>query len=60
MGLNLLGGVLTRGFSYASLKRLLAVSSLAAKIKAHYGGFPEDSAGLEAWVAQAQTLWGER
>jgi digeranylgeranylglycerophospholipid reductase len=59
MGLKLLGGVATGGFSWRSLKRLLAVSSQAAKIKAHYRQFPEDTAGFEAWVSAARSLWGE-
>jgi digeranylgeranylglycerophospholipid reductase len=59
MGFKLVRGVLSGQLSLASLKRLLGVSSTAAKIKALYQRFPEDPSQLPAWVADAKSLWGE-
>lgn len=59
MALKLVGGVLSGRFSSASLKRLLGVSSTAAKIKPLYQRFPETPAQFRAWVAEARSLWGE-
>jgi digeranylgeranylglycerophospholipid reductase len=59
MGLKLVGGVLSGQFSSDSLKRLLNVSSTAAKIKTLYQRFPKDPAQFPAWVADAKSLWGE-
>ncbi len=59
MGTKLLWGVISGRFSLASLRRLLHVSSTAAKIRALYEHFPEDPAKFEAWVAEARPLWGE-
>ena len=59
MASRLLWGVVRGRFSSASLKKLLAVSSTADKIKKHYQQFPEDPAGFEAWLAQVKPLWGE-
>ena len=58
MGVKLLGGVLGGRFSWDSLKRLLDVSGTATKIRALYERFPEDPAGFEAWVVEAEALWG--
>jgi hypothetical protein len=58
MALKLVGGVLGGQFSFASLKRLLGVSSTAAKIKALYQRFPEDPLQFPTWVAEARPLWG--
>lgn len=60
MALKLVGGVVGGRFSFASLKRLLGVSATAAKIKALYQRFPDDSAQFQTWVAEAKPLWGER
>jgi hypothetical protein len=59
MGLKLLGGVVGGRFSLDSFRRLVAVSSTAAKIKEHYGQFPDNPTQFEAWVAEARSLWGE-
>jgi flavin-dependent dehydrogenase len=59
MGSKLLWGVLSGRFSYDSLKRLLAVSSTAGKIKALYQEFPESPDQFEPWLAQVKPLWGE-
>jgi digeranylgeranylglycerophospholipid reductase len=59
MGVKLLGGVLGSSFSWDSFKRLLDVSGTATKIRALYERFPEDPAGFEAWVAEAEVLWGK-
>ena len=59
MASKLLWGVARGRFSSASLRRLLTVSSTAAKIKELYQQFPESPAGFDAWRAQAQLLWGE-
>jgi hypothetical protein len=59
MGLKLVGGVLSGHFSADSLRRLLDVSSTAAKIKALYQRFPEDPTQFPAWEAEARLLWGE-
>jgi electron-transferring-flavoprotein dehydrogenase len=59
MGAKLLWGVLAGRFSSASLKRLLAVSSTAEKIKALYQEYPESPADFEPWLAQVRPLWGE-
>jgi digeranylgeranylglycerophospholipid reductase len=58
MGLKMVGGVLGRGFSAQSLRRLLSVSGLASKIKKHYQQFPEDPAGFAEWERTACSLWG--
>ncbi|MEJ2734427.1 MAG: NAD(P)/FAD-dependent oxidoreductase [Anaerolineae bacterium] len=60
MASRLVWGVLRGRFSYASLQRLLNVSSAADKIKALYQEFPEDPAGFEGWVAAVKPLWGEQ
>jgi digeranylgeranylglycerophospholipid reductase len=59
MASRLVWGVLRGRFSYASLQRLLNVSSTAEKIKALYQQFPEDPAEFEGWVAAVKPLWGE-
>jgi electron-transferring-flavoprotein dehydrogenase len=59
MGVKLLGGVVSGQFSWDSLKRLLEVSGRATKIRALYERFPEDPAGFDAWVAEAEVLWRE-
>lgn len=59
MGSKLLWGVLSRRFLYASLKRLLAVSSTADKTKSLYRQFPESPYEFEPWLAQVRPLWGE-
>jgi digeranylgeranylglycerophospholipid reductase len=59
MAFKLVGGVLGGRFSFASLRRLLGVSSTAAKIKALYQRFPDNPAQLPTWVAEAKPLWGE-
>ena len=59
MALKLVGGVLSGRFSFASLKRLLGVSSTATKIKALYQRFPDDPTLFQAWVAEVKPLWGE-
>jgi len=59
MGLKLLGGVLSGGFSWASFQRLLKVSARAARMKALYQRFPDDPASFAAWVAEVKPLWGE-
>ena len=59
MALKLVGGVLSGQFSFASLKRLLGVSSTAAKIKTLYQRFPADPAQFQEWVAEARPLWKE-
>lgn len=59
MAAKLLWGVARGRFSMASLQRLLKVSSTAAKIKALYQRYPEDPARFDAWVVEAQPLWGE-
>ncbi len=57
MALKLVGGVLSGQFSFASLKRLLGVSSTAAKIKTLYQRFPDTPKEFPAWVAEAKVLW---
>jgi len=58
MGLKMVGGVLGRGFSAQSLRRLLAVSGLANRIKKHYQQFPEELEGFAEWEHTARSLWG--
>jgi digeranylgeranylglycerophospholipid reductase len=60
MASRLVWGVLRGRFSYASLQRLLNVSSTADEIKGLYQQFPEDPAGFEGWVAAVKPLWGEQ
>jgi digeranylgeranylglycerophospholipid reductase len=52
-------GVVSGRFSAASFKRLLDVSSRAAKIRDLYERFPEDPAAFETWWAQVRPLWDE-
>ena len=59
MGSKLLWGVLSGRISYASLKRLLAASSTADKIRSLYRQFPESPGEFEPWLAQVKPLWGE-
>jgi hypothetical protein len=49
LAVRLSWGVLTGQFSAGSFKRLLDVSSRAAKIRAWYERFPEEPAGFEPW-----------
>jgi digeranylgeranylglycerophospholipid reductase len=58
MGLKMVGGVLGRGFSAGSLRRLLSVSGQAGKIKQHYQQYPEEPAGFAEWARTARSLWG--
>jgi flavin-dependent dehydrogenase len=44
---------------FVQLRRLLAVSATAGRIKEHYRQFPDDPAEFEAWVAAVRPLWGE-
>nr|HPL26803.1 hypothetical protein [Anaerolineae bacterium]HPL26824.1 hypothetical protein [Anaerolineae bacterium] len=60
MAAKLAWGVASGRFSAGSFKRLLGVSSAAAKVKAHYQRYPEDPAEFDAWVHEAKRLWGER
>jgi len=59
MGLKMVGGALGGGFSAQSLRRLLAVSGLAGRIKKHYQQFPEEPGGFDEWQRTARRLWGE-
>ncbi len=59
MGAKLILGVAGGRFSWESFRRLLQVSSTAAKIRALYERFPEDPAGFRTWMAQVKPLWGE-
>ena len=58
MGLKMVGGVLGGGFSSASLRRLLAVSGLAGKVKQHYQSYPAEPAAFPEWERTARALWG--
>ncbi len=59
VGAALAWGVLTGQFELHSLKKFLAASTLAGRIKAHYLRFPAEPAGFDAWAARAKELWGE-
>lgn len=56
----LVWGVVSGQFSMGSLKKFLAASSQAGKIKALYLKFPETPAGFPAWEEEAARLWGEK
>jgi len=59
IALTLVWGVLSGQFSFESVKKLLASSGLAGKVKAHYLEFPEDIKDFKLWVNEARRLWGE-
>jgi digeranylgeranylglycerophospholipid reductase len=59
MAATLAWGMASGRFTAASFKRLLAVSSTAAKVKALYQRYPEDPAGFDPWVQEARRLWQE-
>ena len=59
IALTLVWGVLSGQFSFESVKKLLASSGLAGKVKAHYLEFPEDIKDFKLWVNEAKRLWGE-
>lgn len=55
----LVWGVVSGQFSTGSLKKFLAASSRAGKIKEHYLKYPDTPAGFPAWQEEAARLWGE-
>lgn len=55
--LKLLGALVSGGLSPAALGKLLGAASIGGKIYKHYLSFPEDPAGFEGWVRQADRLW---
>jgi flavin-dependent dehydrogenase len=57
MGLKMIGGVVGRGFSMQSLRRLLSVSALANSIKKHYQQYPEEPEGFAEWERTVRSLW---
>jgi electron-transferring-flavoprotein dehydrogenase len=57
--LKLLGGLVSGGLSPAALGNLLGAASTGGKIRRHYLAFPEDPAGFDGWVRQADRLWAK-
>jgi flavin-dependent dehydrogenase len=52
-------GLLTRDYSFASLKALLRSVRVSGKIRRHYESFPEDRDDFASWVETAEDLWGQ-
>ena len=52
-------GLLTRSYSLASLKALLASVRMSGRIRRHYERFPEDRSGYPPWVEKAEVLWSQ-
>jgi flavin-dependent dehydrogenase len=50
-------GLLTRDYSFASLKALLRSVRISEKIRGHYESFPEDRDDFASWVDTAEDLW---
>jgi digeranylgeranylglycerophospholipid reductase len=59
IGLTLLAGVVTGGFGGAALRKFLAASLKAGKIKTHYLAYPASPAGYAEWAGKAASLWGQ-
>jgi digeranylgeranylglycerophospholipid reductase len=59
IGAVLIWGVVTGRFSRVSLKKFLAASGQAGKIKSHYLRYPGNPEGFAAWASEAAQLWGE-
>jgi flavin-dependent dehydrogenase len=57
--LKLIGGLLSGGISFKSLKTLLNGATLGGKIATLYKAFPKSPAGFSAWVSQAEALWAK-
>jgi flavin-dependent dehydrogenase len=50
-------GLLTRSYSFASVKALLASVRASGAIRRHYESFPEERSGFPAWAGKAEALW---
>jgi hypothetical protein len=50
-------GLLTRNYSFASLRALLRSVRISGRIRDHYGHFPESRSDFPSWVATAEDLW---
>lgn len=54
---GILGGVLTRKLSIATLKKLLEGLSLGNQLKKLYLDFPDSPSGYDAWIQKADAIW---
>ena len=54
---GILGGVLTRKLSTATLKKLLEGLSLGNQLKKLYLDFPDSPSGYDAWIQKADAIW---
>jgi hypothetical protein len=52
-------GLLTREYSFASLKALLRSVRISGRIRSHYEGFPERRTDFAPWVEAAKDLWSQ-
>jgi hypothetical protein len=50
-------GLLTREYSFASLKALLRSVRISGRIRSHYESFPERRSDFAPWVETARDLW---
>lgn len=51
-------GIITRQFSFGSLKKLLGAMSVSGKLRKHYEQYP-DINSFDQWVQISKELWGE-
>jgi flavin-dependent dehydrogenase len=52
-------GLLTRRFSWRSLRDLLASVAVSDRVARHYRAFPDDPRALTEWAEQAASLWAK-
>ena len=50
-------GLVTREYSFSSLKALLRSVRVSGRIRDHYERFPEDFSAFASWVEAAEDLW---
>jgi digeranylgeranylglycerophospholipid reductase len=50
-------GLLTRNYSFASLRALLRSVRISGHLRAHYEHFPENRSEFSSWAAAAEDLW---
>ncbi len=55
--LKIVGGILTKNISTATVRSLLRSVKFAGRLQKHYENYPEDIAAFEAWKQEANELW---
>ena len=54
---KMVGGVLTKNISAATVRSLLRSVKFAGRLQKHYESYPEDSTAYETWKQKADNLW---